>query len=203
MPTRTNLSSKAIRLGKAACMDPQLHQGFPNKSKAMADFKILLAIVLRQTGRVAGFVFLCAAISASLLYVAGMFVGLVPGPWTCVTLERETIPGPDGMTIEMTLTNCDLIAKWERVVVVARQRGNLRKTRLFEYDPPLEMPFPQITFSDNNDLHITIPAILSVNFQSDFWNGHRVIYHIGKIYYPEPDSDSFVPGLAPSPGDAR
>jgi hypothetical protein len=169
----------------------------------MVDFKRLLANILRRIGRVAGFVFVCAAISAVFLYVSGMFVGLVPGPWTCVTLERQTIPGPAGMTIEMALTNCDLIAKWERVVVVARQRGNLRKTRLFEYDPPLDMPFPQITFSGNNDLLISIPEIGSVIFQRDRWSGHRISYDIGKIYYPDPASDSIVPGLAPSPGDAR
>jgi len=103
--------------------------------------------------------------------------------------------GPNGTTIETILTNCDLIAKWERVVVYAKQRSDILKMRLFEYDPAYDMPFPQITFSNDNDMLIAVPAISSVIFKENF--GMDIVsYRIGKTYYPDPAFDSFASWLA-------
>jgi hypothetical protein len=48
--------------------------------------------------------------------------------------------------------------------------------------PAFDMPFPQITFSNDNDMLITLPALGSVIFQRDLWDGHRVSYRIEKTY---------------------
>ena len=108
------------------------------------------------------FVFLFVTAIIASLYVAGMFAGLLPSPSTCTTLEKQTIAGPDDVTIEMVLSNCDLIAKWERVAISGKQRGDLSKTRLFEYDPAYDTTVPQIAFSNGKDIVISVQAIDSV-----------------------------------------
>ena len=142
-------------------------------------------IALRAIARAIGLVGTVGAVLAAGLYLTGMAIGLLPGPWTCLTVARENVSRPSGMTFEMVYVNCDLIAKWERVSIYAKQRGNIRKTLVFEYAPVYYEPLPQITVPNDQDILISVASIGSINLQLDRWNGHRILYRIEKIYYPD------------------
>jgi hypothetical protein len=140
----------------------------------------------------------CAATVVALCFVYAVLViaAVVPWPFACLTETKMKIANLSGMELEVTYTNCDVIAKDEFVDVYASPaigrgwesffaRLLNRKTLIFRCDPgkPDDV-VPTIKAAGDNRILISNPGVSSIFYQSRKWKNVSMDYAIGRIYYP-------------------
>jgi len=135
------------------------------------------------------------AFSIGASYTTMVMTGRVNFPFACISAERATIPDISGMRFDITYTNCDVLAKQEAISVyvsAAKRAGSplldklfRARSLLFRYDPDKDnSPLPQIKVLSDNTIIISVPAVSSINYQSQSWRRVSVKYNIGHVDYP-------------------
>ena len=122
-----------------------------------------------------------AVVLVPMYFITAPIAGIWPFD-PCSTEIREKIPNLLGFKFETTYTDCDAIAKWAYVRVLASHAGQGEKTLLFEYDPNID-EIPEISVVDPTHIVITIPLVSSIKFQRHDWGGVRIEYRIGRVVY--------------------
>jgi hypothetical protein len=130
-----------------------------------------------------------------VVYAVLVFAAVVPWPFACLTETKMKIANLSGVDVEVTYTNCDVIAKDEFVSVYASPaigRGESlfarlrnRKTLIFRYDPGRQEDLlPSIKATSDNRILISNPGVSQVFYQSRKWKSVNIDYEIGHIEYP-------------------
>ena len=103
----------------------------------------------------------------------------------CIDETLRTIPIGSGDLLEVRSTDCDCIAHWSYISVLA-SRGRLgRQTTLFSYTPDRDDdPGPDVGLVDGGRILISIAAVGHVAAQLSAWHGMPVEYRIGAIADP-------------------
>jgi len=116
---------------------------------------------------------------------------------SCTTEEKIKIENLSGVSIEVTDTFCDTIAKDENIRVYVRKvdskgagllsRWRNRRALLFRYDPgSYDNPLPSVTRPSQSMISISIPIVGEIIEQRYQWENIAINYHIGRVINPGP-----------------
>ncbi len=101
----------------------------------------------------------------------------------CMTESRLTIPDVLGYQIEVSDTNCDLLAKDDAVSVFASKPGSWKRTLLVKYVAYGYDDLPQITANDQGGIEISLGEIADLYSKQENLDGIRVNYKL-EITHP-------------------
>jgi hypothetical protein len=113
----------------------------------------------------------------------------MPGRMFRKTVKEKR--GLQGLDFDVTMFDCWFIGSSWEISVSASEGGSLNKTNIFvcehEFLPPEYAPTnPEFRVLSGGVITISINAVLSIDLQTNDWNGHRIIYEIWHIKYPAP-----------------
>lgn len=102
----------------------------------------------------------------------------------CVEHTIVKTSNSSGVNLEVRSYDCDAIAHWFDISVLASTARHRRQTVLFTYAPYRDDdPVPTIEVAGNR-IVISIAAVSSVRLQLQSWNEMPIEYRIGMIEYP-------------------
>jgi hypothetical protein len=135
-----------------------------------------------------------AVVAFCVIYAVLVIAAVVPWPFACLTETKMKIANLSGTDLEVTYTNCDVIAKDEFVSVYASPavgKGDSvfarllnRRTLVFRYDPGKPDNLPSIKGVGDDRILISNPGVSQVFYQSRKWKSVTIDYEIGHIDYP-------------------
>ena len=151
-----------------------------------------MGINKKWLGRVVGCI-LSGILFLSTVCVFLPALGLGRAQAQCTTESKKRLRNISGVNVEITFTDCDIVAKeaWISVyaykVEVTKKSSKRRSDEnlLFRYDPGQDSSLPQIQSIGENKILISIGRVSSINTQKRQWHDIAIDYHIGKIDYPE------------------
>ena len=98
------------------------------------------------------------------------------GPYWCITLVQQRIPGLSGFDFEISKRlNCD-----EAINVVVSKVGESKKVLIFQFFPP-DDEIPTITSIGDGTVQISIPSVPFIYCQRHRWETLVVKYDIGVV----------------------
>ena len=114
-------------------------------------------------------------LSAALILSAAAY--FTWGPFWCITLVQQRIPGLSGFDFEISKRlNCD-----EAINVVASKVGESKKALIFRFFPPDDDEIPTIRPIGDGTVQISIPSVPFIYCQRDRWETLVVKYDIGVV----------------------
>jgi hypothetical protein len=132
------------------------------------------------------------------MYLLLLSIGLVPGPYTCITEVHKKISNISGFDFEISETDCSTLGEGASISIFASISGQTKRTLLFKYGPvgtnfkygPTGVDLmPAITSVDRNTVQISVPRVSDVVFRKDKLEGLTINYDIGAIDYPVKDAE--------------
>jgi hypothetical protein len=112
--------------------------------------------------------------AAFMLSAAAYFMW---GPFWCITLVQQRIPGLSGFDFEISKRlNCD-----EAINVVVSKVGESKKVLIFQFFPPDDDEIPTITSIGDGTVQISIPSVPFIYCQRHRWETLVVKYDIGVV----------------------
>jgi hypothetical protein len=123
-----------------------------------------------------------------LMYLLLVLIGLDPLS-ACLTEIRGKVSGLARFDFEIRETNCDFLVKKDWISVFVSRPGRPRQTLLFEHDPADADMLPVIDQIGEHSVQIAVPWISSIRFRRDGLKGLSVVYKIGRIEYPQSDTE--------------
>jgi len=135
---------------------------------------------VRKAARWLGGGVICFAVGAYVASAAFMLSAaayFMWGPFWCITLVQQRIPGLSGFDFEISKRlNCD-----EAINVVVSRVGGSKKALLFQFFPPDDDEIPTITPIGDGTVQISIPSVPFIYCQRDRWETLVVKYDIGVV----------------------
>lgn len=142
---------------------------------------------MRLTSKYALGVTVCVGIICAVLVIRFLVNRI-----SCTTEEKIKIDNLSGVSIEVTDTICDTIAKDENIRVYVRKvdpegagllsRWRNQRTLLFRYDPgSYDNPLPSVTRPSQSMILISIPIVGEIIEQRHQWESIAINYEIGRV----------------------
>jgi hypothetical protein len=139
-----------------------------------------LSSFVRKATRWLGGGVICFAVGAYVLGAAFMLSAaayFMWGPFWCITLVQQRIPGLSGFDFEISKRiNCD-----EAINVLVSRVGESKKALIFQVFPPGDNEIPTIRSIGDGTVQISIPSVPFIYCQRDRWETLVVKYDIGVV----------------------
>jgi hypothetical protein len=104
-------------------------------------------------------------------------MGFAPNPYICLADAVDDIQ-IRGYDIRLVDTNCDAIAKSDRISVSISRSGSSESELILEYDPMNYNRLPSFSVDERGSLSVLIAAVATIFYQKDRWSGGNIIYNI-------------------------
>jgi hypothetical protein len=102
----------------------------------------------------------------------------------CIDTSIKSVILGNGMKFNLVNTNFDALAKEDFTQIIALDKPFGFGTTILEYVPEDHAPDPNISWSDDHGLTISITEISSVIQKTDRYRSRPIHYAIGRIAYP-------------------